>query len=160
MITVMGLVALLFVVGVLLLCIELFIIPGFGVVGLLGAGSLIAAVAVAWWKLGGLEAGVALALGTAVIASLLWYLPRSRAGKAMVLAEVQSAIATLPAVVAVGAEGLAATPLRPSGVVSFAEHEVDVVSEGLFVDAGTRVRVTRVEGSRVFVEPVSNYQGV
>jgi membrane-bound serine protease (ClpP class) len=30
---------------------------------------------------------------------------------------------------------------------------VDVVTDGIFVESGTRVRVARVEGARVVVEP-------
>lgn len=153
------LVAGLLVLGLVLLGIELFVIPGFGVVGVMGVLSLLGAVGVAFWKLGPLEAGGAFVLSAIMVGGLLWYLPRSRAGKAIVLSEVQDGLAVLAAAVQVGARGVAATPLRPSGMVLFAERELDVVSEGLFVDAGTPVRVTRVEGARIFVEPVSDYQG-
>jgi membrane-bound serine protease (ClpP class) len=152
-------VALLFAVGLLLLCIEVLVIPGFGAVGVLGVVCLVASGGLAWWKLGVTEGLAAFLLAGAAVGALLWYLPRSAAGKALILTEVQSGAATRPADVEVGAEGIAATALRPAGVVQFAHREVDVVSEGLFVDVGSRVRVTRVEGSRVFVEPVSNYQG-
>lgn len=149
----------LFVLGAVLLGLELFVIPGFGVVGVMGIASFLGAVVVAWWKLGGWEAVTAFTLGAATVAGLLWYLPRSPAGKAMVLTEVQMGTAVrLPSVLA-GHQGVAATPLRPAGIVRFAERELDVVSEGLFVDAGTAVRVTRVEGATIFVEPIGNYQG-
>lgn len=153
------LVAVLFCVGIVLLLLEFFVIPGFGVIGVLGVASLLGAIGVSWWKLGPGEAAIALVLSVGVVGGLLWYLPKSRAGKAMVLSEVQLGTATVMALVEVGNEGVAATPLRPSGMVRFADREVDVVSEGVFVDAGTAVRVTRVEGSRVFVEPVANYMG-
>lgn len=149
----------LFVVGAILLGLEIFVIPGFGVVGVMGIASLLGSVVVAWWKLGALEAATAFVLGVGVVGGLLWYLPRSRAGKALVLTEVQTGTAVPAPKVLAGNEGVAATPLRPSGIVRFAEREVDVVSEGLFVDAGTPVRVTRVEGATVFVEPIRNYQG-
>ena len=152
-------VALVFVVGLLLLAVEGFVLPGFGVIGVMGVAALVAAVGLAWWKLGAAEGAGAFALAVALVAGLLWWLPRSAAGKALVLTEVQAGTASQRADVEVGADGIAATPLRPSGIVQFAHRELDVVSEGLFVDAGSRVRVTRVEGSRVFVEPVSDYQG-
>lgn len=152
-------VGLLFIVGIVLLLLEFFVIPGFGVVGVLGVAALLGAIGISYWKLGALEAMAAFALSVAVVGGLLWYLPRSRAGKAMILSEGLSGTASLAAQVEVGAEGVTATPLRPAGMVRFAERELDVVSEGLFVDAGTKVRVTRVEGSRVVVEPVASYIG-
>ncbi len=152
-------VALVFAVGLLLLAVEIFILPGFGVVGVMGVAALVGAVGLAWWKLGAAEGASAFGLAILAVGGLLWYLPRSAAGKALVLNEVQSGTASQRADVEVGAEGTAATPLRPSGIVQFAHRELDVVSEGYFVDAGSRVRVVRVEGARIYVEPVSNYQG-
>jgi membrane-bound serine protease (ClpP class) len=43
--------------------------------------------------------------------------------------------------------------LRPAGLATFDDRRVDVLSEGDFVPAGTPVRVTRVEGARIFVKP-------
>ena len=52
-----------------------------------------------------------------------------------------------------GARGEAVSFLRPAGVARFGELRVDVLTEGEFVPAGTPVRVTRVEGARIFVRP-------
>lgn len=54
-----------------------------------------------------------------------------------------------------GEVGKALTPLRPGGAVLINGRKVDVVSEGKFVDAGTVVRVIRVTGTSVIVEPVA-----
>ena len=59
------------------------------------------------------------------------------------------------AVVSPAREGTAMTPLRPAGTARLGDSLVDVVTEGDFVDAGARVRVVRVEGSRVVVRPVA-----
>jgi membrane-bound serine protease (ClpP class) len=52
-----------------------------------------------------------------------------------------------------GASGTALSFLRPAGVAMFGETRADVLTEGDFVPAGTPVRVTRVEGARIFVRP-------
>ncbi len=44
--------------------------------------------------------------------------------------------------------------MRPSGKVQFEWGPEDVVSHGQFVPEGARVRVARVEGNRMVVEPV------
>jgi membrane-bound serine protease (ClpP class) len=49
--------------------------------------------------------------------------------------------------------GVAWTVLRPSGQARFGDRLVDVVTEGVFIAKGTPVRVAKVEGSKVVVEP-------
>jgi hypothetical protein len=53
-----------------------------------------------------------------------------------------------------GAIGTSTTPLRPAGAVRFGEKFVDVVSDGGFIAAGTRVQVIAVEGTRIVVKEV------
>lgn len=56
--------------------------------------------------------------------------------------------------VAVGDIGIAESPLRPAGRVAFGDLYVDVITDGSFVDPGTKVRVIEVSGNRVRVRPV------
>lgn len=52
----------------------------------------------------------------------------------------------------VGSAGTAETPLRPAGKVRLASGErLDVVADGLFLDAGTAVRVLAVDDNRILV---------
>ena len=48
-------------------------------------------------------------------------------------------------------EGVALTPLRPSGTAVINGKRIDVVSEGGFIDQEAVVIVTAVEGTRVVV---------
>jgi membrane-bound serine protease (ClpP class) len=54
----------------------------------------------------------------------------------------------------VGEEGQAISPLRPSGKMQIGDAMVDVVTEGEFVEAGSRVQVIAKQGTRVVVRPV------
>jgi hypothetical protein len=69
------------------------------------------------------------------------------------------AMGDAPAAARVGEEGVAITTLRPSGTAEFGERLVDVVSEIGMIDQGTRVRVTKVSGNRVAVEPMDDPDG-
>jgi membrane-bound serine protease (ClpP class) len=51
-----------------------------------------------------------------------------------------------------GMEGTAVTVLRPSGKARFADHVVDVVTEGEFVASQTPVTVIQTDGMRVVVK--------
>ena len=55
----------------------------------------------------------------------------------------------------VGKEGEAITILRPAGTCDFSGVRLDVVTEGSFIQKGTKVRVIRVEGRRIVVAPVA-----
>jgi membrane-bound ClpP family serine protease len=57
-----------------------------------------------------------------------------------------------------GHEGVALTYLRPSGTAQFGERRIDVVTDGKFVEEGTKVRVIKVNGFVVLVEPVAAVQ--
>jgi len=50
-----------------------------------------------------------------------------------------------------GAVGAAHTDLRPGGTALFDGRKVDVVAEGGYVERGTRVKVVRIEGTKVVV---------
>jgi membrane-bound ClpP family serine protease len=51
-----------------------------------------------------------------------------------------------------GKTGIAKTTLRPSGTAIFDGELVDVVTLGEFLEAGTEILVTSVEGMRVIVK--------
>ena len=53
-----------------------------------------------------------------------------------------------------GAIGVAATPLRPAGTVRLGDQYVDVVAEGSYVEAGSRIQVVEVEAHRIVVKEV------
>jgi len=51
-----------------------------------------------------------------------------------------------------GMQGTAVTVLRPSGKARFADHVVDVVTEGEFISSQTPVTVVQTDGMRVVVK--------
>jgi len=69
-------------------------------------------------------------------------------GSAYVASEDHSAL--------VGRSGVATSFLRPAGVVTVDGRRVDVLTEGDFLPAGSLVRVSRVEGARIFVHSLAS----
>ncbi|WP_444542855.1 NfeD family protein [Hymenobacter qilianensis] len=51
-----------------------------------------------------------------------------------------------------GATGRALSALRPAGTVLFGEDRREAATRGEFLDAGTAVRVLRIEQNRIIVE--------
>lgn len=152
---------LLVVAGVVLIGIEAFVVPGFGVPGILGLASLVAGVFLSllgpsptphdMLQASGLVATAALlvlVLGWAVIR----HIPHSRAlgtlGPGSSASREEGFLASPRREELVGTVGRALTDLRPSGTALFGDERVDVVSEGRWIEAGTPVRVVRSEGYR------------
>ncbi len=55
-----------------------------------------------------------------------------------------------------GMGGEAVTDLRPAGMAIIGHNRLDVVTDGEYVDAGTRVVVVRVTGNQIIVEKTNN----
>src|SRR6185437_2364375 len=167
---------LLFLLGLILLALEIFVIPGFGITGISGIilvlGS-IGLVAYCHWPrsndewLGYGQALVPFMLsivGALVLAFVLArYLPHIPYANRLMLKPQgeadefgeETVDAIHPEMAALlGAIGVAATPLRPAGKVQFGEDFVDVIAEGCYVMPGTRVQVVEIEGNRVVVKEV------
>ncbi len=167
---------LLFLLGLVLLALEIFVIPGFGVTGISGIilvlGSL-GLVAYGHWPRSNEEwigYGQAISpfslsiLGAVVSAFFLArYLPHIPYANRLMLKpreepseESEHFADTIhPEIAALlGAIGVAATPLRPAGKVRFGDDFVDVLAEGNYVQPGTRVQVIEIEGNRVVVKEV------
>jgi membrane-bound ClpP family serine protease len=170
---------LLFVLGLILIALEIFVLPGFGVTGISGILLVVISLGLVtlekkpettqeWLNFGKTLSTFGLGLLGAVAAALLlaWYLPHIPYANRLMLKppteedeeadpDAGPAVGVSPALAALlGAIGVAVTPLRPAGMARFGEEFVDVVAEGSFVPAGNRVQVIEIEGNRVVVKEV------
>lgn len=152
-----ALIVTLVVCGLLLVVIEVLVIPGFGIFGVLGAAAILGAGVIAYTQLGLWPGLLAVAGGASLAALLFWVLPKTRLGRSMVLATRHEETAPDRRMKRLeGQSGVAMTDLRPSGTAEIDGHPVDVVSDGRYIQAGTRLRVERVQGMRVVVEPLDS----
>jgi membrane-bound serine protease (ClpP class) len=166
---------LLFVLGLALLAIEIFVLPGFGVTGISGIILIVISLVLVlleqmpatseqWMNLGGAVTTVAVGLVAGLCAALVVarYLPNMPYANRLILQppveEMDPAAQTTPegvqAAALLGAIGVAATTLRPAGKAQFGDEFVDVVAEGDYVNAGGRVQVIEIEGNRIVVKEI------
>ncbi len=154
-----GLVVGLALAGIVLILVELHVLPGHGIAGTIGVLTLVGAVLLAFglpFFVGALQAlAVAIVLSAVSFALLQRVLPENAFVKRLTFAGAQGPdyVAAPDYRALLGRSGTALSFLRPAGLAIFGETRVDVLSEGDFVPSGTPVRVTRVEGSRIFVRP-------
>ncbi|MFC1525616.1 NfeD family protein [Candidatus Latescibacterota bacterium] len=141
----------LFVLGFILIVLDIFVTPGFDLVGVLGLVSVCAGIAYAYVELGAESARLAAILGLGSLATMAWLAYRHSPWQRLVLesriGQSQSCdpVASASTVVA-GQTGRTLTALRPSGRAQFGDTTADVVTEGDFIDKATEITVVRVAG--------------
>lgn len=154
---------LVFGAGLALIGVEVFLIPGFGLFGVVGAIGILAGLYMS--LLGGLptmpdftRAGLVMSTTILFVAVSAWVmirtLPRSsRLSKSGIFLlertdrstgyESSHARSEL-----IGRVGAAVTDLRPSGTGLFGEERIDVVSESSWITQGTPIKIISAEGYR------------
>ncbi len=156
-------------VGMIAMGIEIFVVPGFGLAGIvaitcIGVATFMALLgAIPTWSDMARASGilvVAASIVAVVLTVILKYLPTSTGGRGIFL---QAATDRSAGYIAepiredlIGVEGVAVTDLRPAGTAQLGDERLDVVSDVGFVAKGTDVRVIQSEGYRLVVEPVDD----
>lgn len=149
----------LFVVGLVLIILEV-IIPDFGLLGLLGIGSLAFGIYYTTGDFGIMVRDLSLALIVSIIliivlirkgysiSNLNKFVLSTSSKKAQEVEKAES-----QAQIKVGMVGETLTPLRPSGKVSFNDQtrSYDVLSSGGHIARGTRVVIQEIHGTKIVV---------
>ncbi len=158
-----------FAVGLALVGVEVFLIPGFGLFGLLGGIGVVGGLYLS--LLGGTptspdfaQAGLVLSTTVILIIVSAWVMIRTLSGSSrlaksgiFLLGSTDRATGYVSSETRedlVGVVGKAITDLRPSGTALFGEERIDVVSESEWISEGASVRVVRAEGYRHVVREV------
>ena len=144
--------------GIALVIVEMFT-PGFTVPGVVGFILIVVAIIITADSF--LE-GLIMILGVFVILSIALFFVLRSASKGMlskspiIKKETESEYLSVDDMkFFVGKEGEALTILRPAGTCDFNGVRLDVVTEGSFIQKGTKVKVVRVEGRRIVVAPIT-----
>ena len=151
--------------GLILLLVEIFILPGFGAAGIPGiicilGGSAWIIVQTRDWTLGLSVAGVTIIITIPLAVLAFWLMPRTKVGKTIILNTTERSEDGFQAPSKeleklIGKSGTAITPLRPAGAAMIQGIRVDVVSQGDFIAKDSEIEVVRVEGNRVVVRDLS-----
>ncbi len=164
----------LFVVGLILIVLEIFVVPGFGVTGIAGICCVCAALIIGllehytfsltyvgyealWSTLIIFLSGLLLAIGA------IWWLTSShgpmwarRHTELLLTQQVSDGYIGVDMTPArfIGFEGRAVTDMRPAGKVEVEGEEMDAVALRGFLNAGDKVRVVKYENAQIYVKPV------
>ena len=151
----------LFAIGLLLLLAEVFLIPGFGLAGIGGAAAILASIFLTFGNMVQATYSILIALGVSVIGFflLIKYIPSTRTWRKFVLSTEQKkelgyTVGTKDLKRLTGKEGIAITPLRPSGIVEVNGKKLNALTLGEYVDSNTKIKIISVEGNKIVVEAV------
>ncbi|MCK5768348.1 MAG: nodulation protein NfeD, partial [Candidatus Atribacteria bacterium] len=151
----------LFLVGILLLLAEIFIIPGFGLAGISGIVAMVASIFLALGNMIQATYSILIALSISILGFflLLKYLPSTRTWRKFILSTQQKKelgymVGTKDLKRLIGKEGKAITPLRPSGIAEVNNKKINVITQGGYVNSNTKIKVINVEGNKIVVEKV------
>lgn len=163
----------LFLVGIVLILVELFLFPGIVLPGIVGITLVVISILMAmmqdypgdpWYPSmpqvasSVIEFAKSLALSLGLFALVATFLPRTSTFRKLVL---ESATSTDEGYTAaadrsglVGREGVSATRLNPAGAARFGELRLNVVTRGDFLEAGQPVVIVEARGNRIVVEQI------
>jgi len=137
-----------------MLLIEVAIIPGFGIAGVIGLILLGSGNVVVWGMYGATVGAGSMVLSAIISVLMVWMFFKSRAARRLIREEqITGDSSDVPSLThLVGRTGTVTKPLRPSGTAEIDGDPYDVVSEGQFIDQGDTVVVIRISTNSLVVE--------
>ena len=163
----------LFLIGIVLIIIEVNFIPGFGVFGVSGILLIIASLVLSFqdftipkpdfpWQFATFEKNL-LRVSLSIIGSIILFLVAgkwivtSSGFRRLVLTETEESRQGFTSIQPdveklIGHTGTTESILRPSGTAIINDRRYDVITNGEFVQANENIRVVRTEGNRIEVE--------
>jgi len=162
----------LFIIGIILLLLEIFVIPGFAITGVIGIILIIGSIFLSlvgnnlpFWDSGAvsraaIQLSASLLFAFILIYILAKFLPKSSVFSRLVLSNEEKAdqgFVSYPSIKElIGMEGIALTTLRPAGSAEFNGQRYDVVADWEYIPKGNKIKVIRVEGIKVVVKELKD----
>jgi len=161
---------LLFIIGITLLIIEVFIIPGFGLTGV--SGLLLIAVSILlsrqefiipkWdWQWEEFNSNsftifISFIISIIIISLLMVLFPKLSLFRKLILSPQIDKGEPTPLLNITNREGITVTQLRPIGKIKIDDTILEAKSDGSLIEKGRAIRVISHTGNRVVVEEISN----
>ncbi len=160
----------LFIIGVALLLLEVFVVPGFGAFGIVGIILTISSLFlgllgdfkfVSWDSISVAVTQLTGALLASIVAIYFIgkFLPKSEVFNRLVLVDGISGTGGYSTAKQnfsglIGKTGEALTVLRPAGAALIDNERIDVITNSSYIEKGARVKVVHVSGSSIMVEEI------
>ncbi len=152
---------LLFIIGAVLIVAEIFL-PG-GIAGGLGLAAVTGSILMAGESMKWMGLSLIVALSVSIIAMTLMvkvFGKKMKFFRKIILSDSTSTesgyVSNTNRSELLGKTGVTKTPFRPAGTAIIDEERIDAVTEGGFIAAGKRIKVVKVEGSRIVIREIED----
>ncbi len=147
----------LILVGYLLLLLEILVIPGTGVVGIIGFGLMVAGIWIAYRDQGMVEGHIALTTTLAFnLVGVVLALRSNTWKKAALTAEIKGkAGLNVEAVVGVGDRGMTISRCTPGGTAEFNNRLLEVTTQSEFIDPQRQIEIIKISGNKIIVKQIT-----
>ncbi len=149
-----------FVLGIILLALEIFVIPGFGVTGIAGIIAIFASIFMSFGIANISQAVfvifVSLIIDIILIILMARFMTKSKVFKSKMFLETDTSgyHSSESYDDLLGLEGIAYTPFRPSGNILIDDKKYDAISEGEFIQKDAKLKVILVNGNKIVVKEI------
>ncbi len=164
---------LIFIIGLILIILEIFVIPGFGITGITGIMLVIISLYLVsqpfvlprypWEeqsaKIWAINFGLAFLVFFVIAFFLAFVLPKSAIARRISLSTTLSAETGFVSQSKtykdlIGKEGISQSILRPAGKAMIEDILYDVISESDFIEKDRNLKVMKVEGNKIIVKEI------
>ena len=148
----MELVITLFVIGLILIIVEMLIIPGFGIPGILGLLSVLGSIAYSFYEFGKTIGLYTLGGEILVTSIIIWLVLRSDTWKKITLKEtITEKLKQETTELNVGDNGITISRLNPSGKARFGNTDAEVISQEGLIQPSTPITIAEIDHSKIIV---------
>lgn len=147
------------VLGILLVVLEILVVPGTTVIGIIGGVLMGTGVILAYSTQEDATIGHYVLAGTSVVTVILlyWSYTVLKSKKYSLYDVIDGKVNVLEAgLVNVGDEGVTLSNLRPEGKASINDKNFAVFSQGEMIENNTRIEVIKINGNKIIVKPLTN----
>lgn len=150
-------IAILILVGLLMLLLEILVIPGAGVAGIVGFVLMVAGVWVSYTKVGTQEGHITLAVTMALNIVIIIMALRSKTwNKAMLKTSIDGKARTIDNKdLKVGSKGKTISRCAPMGKAVFDNQFYEVSSYSDFIDQEKDIEIIKISGNKIFIKQIN-----
>jgi membrane-bound ClpP family serine protease len=148
------LVTILLLISVIFLLLEIFLLPGFSIAGIVGILTMIGAVLYAYIAIGPGAGHITLISGLIFLSVAIWRFMKSKVlDKISLKTDIDSKIEPLKNIeINTGDEGIALSRLAPMGKVKINNHIIEAKVNDDFIDEGEKVVVLQINTTNILVD--------
>lgn len=143
-------------IGLGLIVLEIIVIPGSTIVGIIGFSATVGGTYLAY-RFHGYVAGNSVLAGSIIVSCLSLYLALKFKvwSRFSVNNEITGkSTSNIVEGIKIGDEGISTSSLRPYGKGEFNDKTVEIVSLGQMIETNTPIKIIKIEHQKIFVESI------